>query len=84
VKRRSPDFDAHLIEVVLDWVAATTAHPLTIVAIPGHPPVLNVVALDQNYTCTCPDANAGLPCWHAIAIVQTLRDVTGGTDARPT
>ena len=82
MKGRSPDFDDHLIDVVLDWVATTTTHPLAIVAIPGQPAVITPLTGDGQ--CSCPDAIAGLPCWHAIAVAHTLRSVNGGADARPT
>jgi len=84
MKGRSPASERHLIDTVLAWVATTTTQPLVIVAIPGEPPLLDVVAFTHDYYCTCHDAAAGLPCWHAVAIVQTLRNVTGGADARPT
>jgi hypothetical protein len=82
MKGRSPDFDDHLIDVVLDWVATTTTHPLAIVAIPGLRPV--VTALTHDGRCTCPDATRGRPCWHAVAVAHTLRSTQEGEHARPT
>lgn len=75
--RRTEGYDEHLIQTVLDWMSTATPHPLAIVVMPGRSPQPVIVALGDPVYCTCADAVAGRPCWHAVAVTQeVVRDAS--------